>query len=276
MKHLLELDRRIIFLFVFAAVVVSLLLKFDLPIPASDQVTDIYNTIDSFDENNHVLIALDFDPSAKEELYPMAVALLHHCFSKNIKVLGLTLWPSGAGLAEEAFVSTAKEYNLESGKDYVYLGYKPGQASLIINMGENLYSAFPKDYYGNETKNMAALKNINSLKDIDYVIDLAAGSTIETWIAYGKEKYKFEMAAGCTAVIGPDLYPFLQSGQLNGLMGGLKGAAEYETLVNKKAMAVRGMSPQSVVHALVIVFVFIGNALYFKYGRDKREKIVTI
>ena len=61
---------------------------------------------------------------------------------------------------------------------------------------------------------------------------------------------------------------FLQSGQLNGLMGGLKGAAEYETLVDKKSMAVRGMRPQSVVHLLVIVFVFIGNALYFYHKKN--------
>jgi len=269
LKRLLELDRRIIFLLVLIAVVVSLLLDFDLPIRPTASTKSIYDKIDSFNEDNHVLLALDYDPSSKEELHPMAIALLRHCFKRNIKVAGLTLWPGGAGLAENAFVTVAKEYGREPGKDYVYFGYKPGQASLIINMGENLYTAFPKDYYGNDTKSMDALKNVNSLRDIDYVIDLAAGQTIETWIAYGKEKYKFEMAAGCTAVIGPDLYPFLQSGQLNGLLGGLKGAAEYETLIGVKGSATNGMRPQSVVHVLVIVFVFIGNALYFRYGKRK-------
>lgn len=267
MRRLLDLDRRIIFLFVFVAVVVSLLLKFDLPIPVTEPVINIYNKIESLDENSHILLALDYDPSSKEELHPMAIALLHHCFGRSVKVLALTLWPGGTGLAEDAIVSVAKEYGKESGKDYVFLGYKPGQASLIINMGENLFTAFPKDYYGNTTSDLTVLKGISTLKDIDYVIDLAAGQTIETWIAYGKEKYKFDMGAGCTAVIGPDMYPFLQSGQLNGLMGGLKGAAEYESLINKKSMAVRGMRPQSVVHLLVIVFVFIGNAIYFTYKK---------
>ncbi|MGR3219991.1 MAG: hypothetical protein ACUZ8H_09270 [Candidatus Anammoxibacter sp.] len=274
MERFLNIDRRIIFLLVFVAVVVSLLLKFELPVPPTEPVINIYNKIETLGENDHILLALDYDPSSKEELYPMAIALLHHCYRRNIKVLGLTLWPGGAGLAEEAIVSVAKEYGKESGKDYVYLGYKPGQASLIINMGENLYSAFPKDYYGNTTRDMPVLKGVNSLKDIDYVIDLAAGQTIETWIAYGKEKYGFEMAAGCTAVIGPDLYPFLQSGQLNGMMGGLKGAAEYESLINKKAMATRGMQPQSVVHILVIVLVIIGNVLYFTYGEKKKQTTI--
>lgn len=268
MERILHIDRRFIFLFVLVAVIVSLLLKFDLPIKPTKPVKSIYDKIESLNEDSHVLLALDYDPSSKAELHPMSIALLHHCFSKKIKVIGLTLWPGGAGLAENAFVTVGKEYGMESGKDYTYLGYKPGQASLIINMGENFFTAFPKDYYGKETKDMPALNGINSLKDIDYLIDLAAGSTIETWIAYGKEKYKFEMGAGCTAVIGPDLYPFLQSGQINGLIGGLKGAAEYETLIDKKGPAVDGMRPQSVVHVLIIIFVFVGNALYFKYGRE--------
>lgn len=267
MKRLLTLDRRIIFLLVLVAVIVSLLLNFELPIRPTQPVINIYNKIESLDETDHIILAMDYDPSSKEELHPMAIALLHHCFARDIKVLGLTLWPGGAGLAEEAIVTTAGEYGKESGKDYLYFGYKPGQASLIINMGEDIYTAFPKDYYGNITRGLPVLSGVNSLKDIEYVIDLAAGQTVETWIAYGKEKYMFEMAAGCTAVIGPDMYPFIQSGQLNGLMGGLKGAAEYEFLVDRKSTAIDGMRPQSVVHLLVIAFVVIGNVLYFTYRK---------
>jgi hypothetical protein len=65
------------------------------------------------------------------------------------------------------------------------------------------------------------------------------------------------------------MYPFLQSKQIEGLMSGLKGAAEYETLINRKSSAVAGMSPQSVVHVLVVFFVIFGNTLYFMTRRKK-------
>ncbi len=107
------------------------------------------------------------------------------------------------------------------------------------------------------------------MTDFDYVIDLASGSSIEAWIAFGKEKYNFDLGAGCTAVIGPDMYPFLQAKQINGLMSGLKGAAEYEILIKRKSSAVAGMSPQSVVHVMVVLFVIFGNALYFMTGRKR-------
>ena len=69
--------------------------------------------------------------------------------------------------------------------------------------------------------------------------------------------------------MGPDMYPFLQSKQLIGLLGGLKGAAEYEALVKKKANAVSGMRPQSVVHVIIILFVIFGNIVYFTSGRSR-------
>ena len=42
--------------------------------------------------------------------------------------------------------------------------------------------------------------------------------------------------------MAPDLYPFLDSGQLKGLLGGLAGAAEYETLIDRSGQATKGMS----------------------------------
>ncbi len=259
----LRIDRRIIFAIITVAVIASLIVKFELPIPASEPVQGIYEKIDSLPQGSRVMISFDYDPSSKEELQPMAIAFLHHCFSRDLKVIGMTHYTGAPGLADLAMNSVAKQYQKTYGEDYVFLGYKPGGASLIINMGENLYTAFPKDFYGKDTATLPALQGVDSLRQISYLFDLAAGTMIETWLVYGKEKYKFEMGAGCTAVMGPDMYPFLQSKQLNGLLGGLKGAAEYEALVNKKANAVSGMRPQSVVHVIIIIFVIFGNVVFF-------------
>ncbi|ODS32864.1 MAG: hypothetical protein SCARUB_02023 [Candidatus Scalindua rubra] len=269
MERLLKIDRRIIFVFVAIAVTIPLLIRFNLPVPATKEVKGIFDKIDSLSEASHVLIAFDYDPASKEELQPMALALLHHCFKRDVKVVGMTLNPGGTGLADSAITDTGKQYGKVSGEDYVFLGYKTGFELVMISMGENIYSAFPKDFQGNATIDLPALKGVQSLTDFDYVIDLASGASIEAWIAFGKEKYNFDLGAGCTAVIGPDMYPFLQAKQINGLMSGLKGAAEYETLIKRKSSAVAGMSPQSVVHVLVVLFVIFGNVLYFMSGRKK-------
>ena len=52
-----------------------------------------------------------------------------------------------------------------------------------------------------------------------------------------------------------------------GLIGGLKGAAEYERLIGKKGVANRAMGSVSVAHVFIILFIIIGNIAFFAAKR---------
>jgi hypothetical protein len=209
----------------------------------------------------------------------MTLALYRHCFDKKHKVLSFTLWPNGAALIERAFDTMKLEYHdveigpnpgLQSGEDYVNFGYQVGGALVIIAAGQDMKTAFTTDYRGNSTGSMAILEGVENLSDLDYVMDLAAGSTIDWWVAYGVQRYHFTMGAGCTAVSATQYYPYLNTEQINGLLGGLKGAAEYEFLADHEGRAMAGMTAQSSVHSLIILLVIISNVFYFltrKKGR---------
>ena len=43
---------------------------------------------------------MDYEPDTMAELQPMSIAVVRHCFRKNLKVIALTLYPSGPGLVE--------------------------------------------------------------------------------------------------------------------------------------------------------------------------------
>ena len=273
-ERLLNIDRRIVYIAVFLAVCIPLLIDFQLPIKATPNVRAVYVTVESLAGNPDavVLISFDYGPSSQPELQPMALAILRHCFSRNIRVVGVTLITEAVGLAMQAFETAAGEYGRENGTDYAFLGFKAGGPILILNMGQDLHAAFPEDIRGAATADMPLTRNLRSLKDFDYVIDLAAGYPgVDEWIAYGQERYRFPLGAGCTAVMAPDFFPFLQSRQLNGLIGGLAGAAEYEALVGKRALAVSGMRPQSVAHIVIIGFILLGNAVYFMHRSASRS-----
>ena len=83
------------------------------------------------------------------------------------------------------------------------------------------------------------------------------------WIDYAVSRYHKKVSAAVTAVMATSFYPFLASGQITGLLGGLKGAAEYEILIQKPGMVQRGMDAQSVSHLVIILLVILGNAGYF-------------
>jgi hypothetical protein len=270
--YLLRLDRRIIFLLIGLATLLPLLYPARLPIRVSPEVRKIYDHIESLPEGSTFLLSLDFEPGGKPELYPMAIALLRHAFRKNLKVLGTTLWPAGAGLAETALSSIAQETGKERGKDYVFLGYAPGDASAVISMGQDFHAAFPTDYYGTKTENLSMLTSIHTLRDVQYVISLSVGFPgLDTWYVYGKEKYGFELGGGCTAVSAPRFYPLLQTGQINGLLGGLRGAAEYEILLGKEGKALAGMDAQSATHFLIIFLIVVCNSVYLFTGQGRRQ-----
>lgn len=267
MASLLSLDRRVIFVFVFLGVALPLLIDFHLPINPTGPVQAVYDTVDRVagsHEEPVVLMCFSYGASTEPEMQPMAEALLRHAFRRNMKVVAMCLWPEAPGLAQEALDITASEYGRSYGTDYAFVGYKPGTFSVIMNMGQSFSDAFPLDAWGARVDTLALTRSIQTLADFDLVVDLAAGDSIEYWwIPYGQEKFGFPFAAGCTAVMAPDLYPFLQSGQLQGVIGGLAGAAEYESLIGRVGDATAGMRAQSITHLIIILFVLFGNVAYF-------------
>ena len=272
-ERMLRIDRRVIFLLIGLCTLLPLLYPVGLAIKVSPEVRHVYDKIETLPAGSVFLLSMDFDPASKPELYPQAVALLHHAFRKNLRVIGMTLWLPGTGMAAEVISQVAQEMGKVSGQDYVFLGWSPGGSSVVINMGQDLYKAFPNEYFRHEpTKDLPVLKGVRNLRDVSYVISLAAGTTgIETWYVFGKDKYKFELGGGCTGVIAPGLYPLLRSGQINGLIGGLRGAAEYEVLTGLKGQAMAGMDAQSATHFAIIVLVILCNSFFLFIRRSRKQ-----
>ena len=271
-ERMLSIDRRIIFVVIGLCTLLPLLYPVGLPVKVSREVTQVYDYIESLPEGSVFLLSMDFDPASKPELEPQAVALLRHAFSRNLRVIVMTLWLPGIGLAEQTTNRAAKKSGKAYGEDYVFLGYSPGTGALIIAMGQDLYKAFPKDYYDNSTRELPALQGVPNLRHVDYVVSLAAGVPgVETWYLFGKDKYRFELGGGCTGVIAPGLYPLLRSGQINGLIGGLRGAAEYELLIGEMGTAMAGMDAQSATHFAIIILVILCNTFYFWTRRSSRQ-----
>ena len=268
----LILTRQIVYLLVATSIILPFLIKgISLPFEAEPESETFYKQLDTLPAGSHVLMSFDYDPPSKAELYPMTVALLRHCFEKDVIPIVMTNWPSGLGLFEKACEDVAAEFadkgdKKVSGTDYVFLGYRPSMTDLILNMGVDIKGAFTTDYYKQPTAAMPALEGVKSLRDIDLGVALAAGNTVELWMAYGSDRFGFPLAAGTTAIGAPKLYPFLHSGQLVGLLGGLRGAADYEKLIETPDIATSGMVALSGAHILLIALI-LGANIWYVVGR---------
>jgi hypothetical protein len=269
--RLMMIDRRWIYLAIGIVVFVPLLFRLGLPIYVTQEVRDVYDRLESLPAGTVVMVPCEYDPATMAELRPMAQAVFRHCFSRNLKIITTALQIEGVTLVKDDLNGVAAEYGKVYGKDYVFLGYKPYPAIVILNMGENFRKPFPKDYYGTDLDSLPMMKGVTNYSSCACIVNINATSGADYWINYANGRYKAPLALGVTAVMASDYYTFLASGQIFGLIGGLKGAAEYEKLIGYSGAATRAMDVQSIAHSVIVLFIIIGNIAYFASRRKKRN-----
>lgn len=273
MSRLVQIDRRWIFLAMALVVAAALLMDLKMPVTVSPDVRRAYQLIDSLPAGTPVLFSWDYDPGSMPELHPLAEAMLRHAMSKDLKVVMMGHWVTGIPLIERQIAGVIRRDfpDKKYGADYVNLGYKSGQYVVVVSMAQNIYDAFPQDYYRNRTDTLPLMRRVRSLKDLAAVVSFSAGDPgLLMWIQYAWQRFRVPVTGGCTAVSAPEFSAYLQSNQLMGLMGGMRGAAEYEILIGRPGQAATGMSAQSLGHFLIIAFIVIGNIAYFA-TRKKKE-----
>ena len=112
------------------------------------------------------------------------------------------------------------------------------------------------------------LQTIRNYDDVAGVISIADGSLTTHWIEYAGARYGVRVSAAVTAAMVTTYDPYLSAGQMHRMVGGLRGAAEYEKLLGVGGSGQRGMLAQTTSHVYVILMIIVGNAVYF-LGRRK-------
>jgi len=271
---LLALDRRWVFGVLTVFVIIPLFIDFSVPVTPVKEVREIYDFIEGLKPGDYILLSLDYDPGSMAELHPVAYAMLEQCYAKRLKVITLTLSATGAQMAEEIVrdvTDSCKIYHgfkPERGIDYVYLGYKPYPGIIILGMGMNFRIPFPQDYYGTTLDSIPMMRGIKNYDNVKAVINLSAGNVSDMWVADGNARYGVKLALAMTGVMAADYYPYYQSGQIFGIIGGMKGAAEYERLCKNPGTATEAMKVQVFAHIVIIIFIIIGNLAYFLGRRE--------
>ena len=288
-----DLDRRIIFLLIGLAVLIPLINPnlIDLPLGEDRNTKIVYNSISDLNVNDRVLVSFAYGASTKPEVHPMAIGLLNHLFSKGIKVYIVSLWPESPIMAEQSIssIKNSNLFNIKEGIDYVMFDYKVGGFVVIKGIADNFRDIYQQDKNGKSINDLPIMENIYNVTDFDFVFDFSAGVPGNAeWVQYACDPKNVPLSSGCTSIMVTDAIPYVESGQLKGILAGMPGAAEYEKMVydfmvyeqknnssyiNPKGDIVKGkayarMSAQSVAHLLMVIFIIIGNIAYY-YSRKE-------
>ena len=139
-------------------------------------------------------------------------------------------------------------------------------------MVRDLRAIFSTDVKGTKVEDIPMMTKIFKFEDFDFLFSASAGfpGSIE-WMQYATDNTNVQMSTGTTSIMVNDIMPFVVSKQIQGILAGMPGAAEYVTLVGEPGIGTSGMDAQSLAHLIIVLFIIFGNIGYF-IERNKRKR----
>lgn len=280
--NILNLDRRWIFLLVLVSVAGPIIVPIGLPITTTTSTRNAFEFVERLQPGDVVWLSFDYGPSSAPENDPMAEGFLRQCLMKKVRVVVTALYPlGGLTLANQSVARVSADFpDAKYGVDYVNLGYKDGAAAVMRRLSSDIAGAFPTDVDGKPVSQFPIMRGLKTIQDVKLVFTAATGLIGEYWITQVHAQAGTPVIIGPTAVSAPKYYAFLNSGQLVGMLGGMKGAAEYEKLLaakhpelatyyrgTKDFTATKGMDAQTVLHSIILVFIILGNVAFLRSRR---------
>lgn len=273
LERLGRLDRRWLYLILFISVAVAVVVRPLFPDRPSPFVQPVVDSIEGLQPGDTVLVALDYSPVARPEIEPMAFALVRHLLLRGAHPVFVTLFPEGSAMFQRLHAQMlSREFpELAAGRDWTNLGYKAGGRMVINVLRQDLSAMYATDVDGRTLDELPGLDECRQLGDFELIISLTSGTPgLKEWILYGGDPSGVPVVGGCNGIGAPEYLAYFP-GQLRGLLGGLKGASEYEAAVAElfperqfPRLAGRAMGPQTVAHVVILVFLVLGNAAYLR------------
>jgi hypothetical protein len=297
-QQMQHIDRRWIYLVLAIGLLISL--QFGTPVDpvVIPNVQNLYDVVEESPataaDGQLILVGCTFAASTMPENGNQLRAVLRHLMlrKKRFAIIAIAE-PQGAVFGADIAGGLAEEYGYEYGKDWISFGYKPGTLAFFTAFVNDIPGNIPKDGLRDEPiTGFPIMEGIRTIKDISLVIEDSSTASILSWITIVQGKYKIKLGYTCTGVMVAEAYPFLDSGQLIGMLPGMKGAADYEKLVDElenqevkagrkaklydsttmpmmKNSARKLMFTQGVAHIIIILFIVLGNVGYFLSRRRR-------
>jgi hypothetical protein len=266
-----SLDRRILYVVYVIALLIPMFKPLGLPIKIGSDVQLFYDRFNKLPAGAVVWMSPDYSPGSSSELNPQFEVVMKNCFKNNYKVLVYGMWEQGVILGQQIAEKVAADMGKKHGVDWVFLGWRAGNDVPIRRASEDLWTAMDnRDGYEKPLSDSPLMANIKRLwtPDVDAIICFSSGSPgdgdymrLITDIT-AKETKPVLLFTGQVAVQVPSRVPLIRSGQIQGMIPGMGGAAEYEVLAKAPGKAAGLMDAQSLAHVVLLGFIVLGNVAY--------------
>lgn len=257
-EKLQSLPRQVLYLLLIIVASASILIsyKFSIVIPSKpdDTVKDFFAGVMQLKPGDVVFVESDVTSSTRGESFGQLEALMRIIIRKGAKFAVYTLADAQAPPVAEKIINRiiAEEKGpdgrtYERWNDWISMGYFPSAEGTAKSFMTNLRGILEsvKDLKpgsgATPVLQSPVLQNIKSLNDLALYINVTGSKTLDILVErlkfqpskFGDAQLPTRMAGMCTGVMGPEAKNFYKGKQIFGLVIGLNGVVELETLMDK-------------------------------------------
>lgn len=277
-----NINRRILYLLALLIMALPLFLNVPLKVAENPNSARFYDQIENLrqtpEEPNLIFLSANFSPDTRGESMPLATAVIRHMLVRGKKFAIFTFNGTsapGQEMANGAAMRIAAELREQGidrqyGRDWVNLGFRPSSLAILQALPRDVNTFFKRDARGTPVADIPVMRGVRDYRDIGLWIDVCPSATYMWVMAAITDKYNKPLLLGPTSVMVPDLYPYVATGQVDGLLRGILGAAEYESLLVKNGLAkttatgTRQMTSVAALDGFIMLLIVVGNVAYFR------------
>ena len=223
-----------------------------------------------------VLLAVDYQPAMAGEMSLIGQSVVEDLMAKNARIIVFSTQPGGPALAQK-LLSDAQTMRPSYVLEYqtLNLGYLVGGASGLQQFSFAPQSALPLTLDGKPAWSQPILQGASQLADFRAVIVLTDDADhARTWIEQvGVRLGDRPLLMVVSAQAAPLVQPYVQSGQVKGMIAGLPGGIQYEILTQRTLGNARmAWNAYQAGMLLLVLMILIGGIYQAVSGLIKTPK----
>lgn len=294
---LLRLDRRIVYVLVLVALTIPLVINvgmFPAEMPTAEMVYDTVEALPTGD-GKVVWIAMDWGPSTQAENMPQTAILMEHLMRRKIPFCTFSITyiaePFMKSLPQRVAdrlnaenAASGIDYRYEYGQDWANIGYRPAPVLFVRGLAksQDISAYLAVDARGTPMREVPCMAEVTTIHDFTMLAEFTGlVGAFNIWIQFFQtEDYRPKFVHGCTSITIPEAFIYLDSGQIQGLLEGVAGAAYYSQLVQGESfdpihnpdLTTKFMMSLSLAHLVIIFFILLGNLGLWLQKRPQRRQ----
>jgi hypothetical protein len=297
-QRLQLVDRRIVYALLVLVLALPFIFPYKLPIYPDRYTRQTYQTIekiadDPVERNKVVLVLSNWGPGSEGENGPQIEAVFRHLLRRRVPfVLCSTGDAVTIAVAETRLEKAIRKEQRRAaqraeplptwtyGEDYINFGFIPATVfeSMVKRLILDTRASFKQDFRErkaiDQEDTFPILRHFHGVQDISLVFVISAGDEAKPICGIvQRQASDLRVAQGTMGIVANDLYPYMKSGQLCGLLNSARAAVEYTALLGSPETTPLDNS-MSTGKLFLLALVVLGNVAFLVTRRAEKRGVL--